>query len=239
MIHLMDNDDPPPRERPSHAVLFERVSGCEHLDSEATILCVAFAALCKHDDAVLTQAVLQLAARAGPQRVAQLVRELCLQGIAYCGFPRSLHALFVLAPYVDVGCDLEPNTVQERATAGPQRERGIAHFESIYGDKSQALRAKIRALDPDFEGLVLDVAYGAILAREGIAARTRELLGVAGLAVLGHGAQLASHARGALRHGASLESVAEVLTCVGTFWPETPELEAFHDLVHALRPKTS
>ncbi|MCB9880732.1 MAG: carboxymuconolactone decarboxylase family protein [Planctomycetes bacterium] len=186
------------------------------LERRTRLLTIAFAALCHNDESILAASAERLQSCGDTAEVGRMLRELCLQGIAYCGFPRALHAMFVLGSFLDDDERSSPPVDREL-----RAQKGTTHFESIYGDKSEVLRSKIRALEPEFESLVIEIAYGAILSRDGIDARTRELLGVAGLSVLGHPAQLKSHAIGALRHGATTEELLEVLDTVKRVWPDT------------------
>ena len=57
-------------------------------------------------------------------------------------------------------------------------------------------------------------AYGRVRARPGLPADRRELLAVAALAALGQERQLASHARGSLRVGASAAELSATLDAV-------------------------
>lgn len=194
------------------------------LTSELRLQVAMFAALCRADDDVLLEAYRRTSsATADPSRLAVVAREICLQGIAYCGFPRALHALFLLGDSLP---SLAPTELEGRTRdAESALDVGWEHFASIYGGSAPKLRDKIHALDPAFERLVLEVAYGRLLAREGLDAKTRELLGVAGLSVLGHPTQMLSHAFGARRHGASDAEILESIETVEGLWPESGAAE--------------
>jgi alkylhydroperoxidase/carboxymuconolactone decarboxylase family protein YurZ len=62
-----------------------------------------------------------------------------------------------------------------------------------------------------FARAVLEQAYGRVLARDGLSAARREVLACAALTALGQDRQLASHARGAVRCGATPQEVEAVL----------------------------
>ncbi|MCA8971005.1 MAG: carboxymuconolactone decarboxylase family protein [Planctomycetes bacterium] len=201
---------------PDRTVDWDALEARAGLETRTRLLSIVFAALCRNDESILTVGAERLKAFGNSAQVGCWLRELCLQGIAYCGFPRALHAMFLLGVFLDDDVRARPSVDREQRS-----QRGATHFESIYGNKSEVLRSKIRALEPEFESLVIEIAYGAILSRDGIDARTRELLGVAGLTVLGHPAQLKSHAIGALRHGATTEELLEVLDTVARVWTDT------------------
>jgi 4-carboxymuconolactone decarboxylase len=67
---------------------------------------------------------------------------------------------------------------------------------------------------PDFARWIEEHAYGRVLARPGLSADRRELLSVAALAALGQERQLASHARGSLRCGATRAELDTALECI-------------------------
>ena len=79
---------------------------------------------------------------------------------------------------------------------------------------------------PDFARWILEHAYGRVLARPGLSADRRELLAVAALAALGQDRQLASHARGAVRCGASVAEVLAALECLRGLVPDERRLAA-------------
>lgn len=138
-------------------------------------------------------------------------REAVLQAHVFAGFPRVVEAYGVLARCGGLGTPLP-----EEVLAEPDRpERGRALFERIYGERSDAIRSDLAAGHPDFAAFVESHAYGRILSRPGLEPAQRELLAVAALAALGQDRQLASHARGARRCGASSAEVHAALEAVG------------------------
>jgi 4-carboxymuconolactone decarboxylase len=137
-------------------------------------------------------------------------RECVLQAHVFAGFPRVVEAYGVLAACGGLG---QP-AAEEILGESDEHERGRALFERIYESDAQKVRAMLRAGHPDFERWIEGHAYGRILSRPGLEPRVRELLAVAGLAALGQDRQVASHARGALRCGASSSEVAEVIEAI-------------------------
>jgi len=134
-------------------------------------------------------------------------REALLQVHLFAGVPRQVEALGVLGECGGLG---EPDADEARAEKDV-RARGRALFERIYAEDAQAVRAMLAAQHPRFADWVEEHAYGKVLSRGGLAADRRELLAVAALASLGQERQLMSHARGALRCGASREELLATL----------------------------
>jgi alkylhydroperoxidase/carboxymuconolactone decarboxylase family protein YurZ len=134
-------------------------------------------------------------------------REALLQAHLFAGFPRLVEAYGVLARAGGLG-----RLEEGEALAEPdQCARGRELFERIYAGESDRVRAILSAAHPDFARWIEGHAYGRVLAREGLAADRRELLAVAGLAAQDQQRQLASHARGALRLGATRAELEETL----------------------------
>lgn len=137
-------------------------------------------------------------------------RETVLQTHIFAGFPRTVEAYGVLASAGGLGV-LEPD---ERDGASDFGERGARLFERIYAERATEVRATLASGHPDFAEWIERHAYGRVLARPGLSPAQRELLAVVALAALGQDRQLASHARGAVRCGATAAEVAGVLECV-------------------------
>ena len=130
-------------------------------------------------------------------------REAVLQAHLFAGFPRVVEALSVLGAHGGLG---EPAADEVRAEPDlPQR--GTELFDRIYGDHADRVRRFLSAAHPDFADWVAGHAYGRVLTRPGLPADRRELLAVAALAATDQDRQLASHARGSLRCGATVEEV--------------------------------
>lgn len=141
------------------------------------------------------------------------LREALLQCHLFCGVPRTIAALDALG---DAGLRLADGAdgPRESAETVPPLGAGAAMFDRIYGDGADAVRAHLERLEPTFARWVAEHAYGRVLARPGLDAAERELLAVAMLAATGHDRQLASHARGAVRCGASAEDATSILEAV-------------------------
>lgn len=130
-----------------------------------------------------------------------VLREGALSAHLFCGFPRAIEAFRRLDEAA--GGLAEP--VDE-----PDSGKGFSGkslFERIYGEQAAPVRGILRRFHPVLEEAVLEDAYGRILARPRLEARTRELLAVCALTAGRLPLQLESHLRGALRCGAALEDV--------------------------------
>ena len=137
-------------------------------------------------------------------------REALLMVHLFGGVPRQVEAAALLASEGGLG-ELEAGELEDESV---DVARGSALFDRIYGDDSRAVRAMLAKGHPQFERWVLRHAYGRVLARPGLDASRRELLAVVALAALGQERQLAGHARGALRCGATREEIEEALDAV-------------------------
>jgi alkylhydroperoxidase/carboxymuconolactone decarboxylase family protein YurZ len=135
-------------------------------------------------------------------------REALLMVHVFAGFPRGVETFDALAAVGGVGTP-GPEELVDTTPGG-----GNELFARIYADATDDVRRHLDRHQPLFARWVLEHAYGRVLARPGLAADRRELLACAALAVLGQDRQLAGHARGAVRCGATPEEVADVLDAV-------------------------
>ena len=142
-------------------------------------------------------------------------REAVLQTHLFAGFPRLVQAFGVIAEEGGLG-EVAPEEVEAPAL---DSQRGARLFDDIYGGGADTVRELLDGYHRDFATWIAEHAYGRVLARPGLSARKRELLAVCALAALGQDRQLASHARGALRCGATLEEVEAALDCADALIP--------------------
>lgn len=142
-------------------------------------------------------------------------REALLQVHLFAGFPAVVEAFARLERVGGLGA-LEPD---ESLVEPDLPERGAELFTRIYGDHAARVRGFLEAAHPQLGAWVLGHAYGRVLTRPGLAARERELLAVAALALRGPARQLASHLRGAVACGASAADVAKVFARLEVFAP--------------------
>ena len=148
----------------------------------------------------------------GPDRAW---RECVLQTHLFAGFPRLVEAFGVLEEVGGVGVPDAGEVEGERELDGSSREdRGGQLFERIYGAEAPGLRTTLSGFHADFGDWILQHAYGRVLSRPGLSSARRELLAACALAALGQDRQLASHARGSLRCGATFEELMHAFDCV-------------------------
>ena len=139
------------------------------------------------------------------------MEEAALQLVPYGGFPRAIELLTLLAARRP-----GPATVEAEAPAPrPQTvQAGHSVFVQVYGDNADKVLAGLDQLLPGFAPLVLEQAYGRILARPQLKLGERELLAVAALGLAALAAPLGSHVRGALLNGFPPGAVQDtLLTC--------------------------
>jgi 4-carboxymuconolactone decarboxylase len=142
------------------------------------------------------------------------VEEIILQSYLFAGFPRTLNAMRVWR-----SVSKRPAPAREPAESGSDLEmwrgRGEETCEIVYGDSYDKLRKNVLELHPVLEDWMIVDGYGKVLARPGVALKTRELCVVAACAVSGQQRQLHSHLYGALNAGAPVSEVRAVLDALG------------------------
>lgn len=104
----------------------------------------------------------------------------------------------------------------EGATEASSSQQGGVR-QRLWGDQAEAIERSLQALDPDLAALVTGVVYETVLARPGLDLKTRELLAVTALISVGGEGELKTHLRGALRCGATLEELREVIVQAAMF----------------------
>jgi len=156
--------------------------------------------------------VVRLRRSAAPGEPDRRWRETVLQVHVFAGFPRLVELYGVLESCGGLG-PFDPDEIAG-GDSGDDRDRGRALFEQIYRDDAPAVRDMLARHHPDFARWIAEHAYGGVLSRGGRPADRRELLAVVALAALGQERQLASHARGAMRCGATRAELDGALDCV-------------------------
>ena len=137
-------------------------------------------------------------------------REVALMVHVFAGVPRAVEAYGQIEAAGGLGRP-DPDELIEPDPAAKTPSDGEALFARIYAESTEDVRAMLSRGHPLFARGVLDYAYGRILCRPGIRPDRRELYACAALAVMGQERQLASHARGAIRCGATQDEVLAVI----------------------------
>lgn len=167
-------------------------------------LCVLFGAAVMGNWARLRQLRVELPG----EEVNRSLREALLQVHLFAGVPRAVESWAVILEAGGAG------TPEPAELAGAAPGAGLELFGRIYGSDTQAVMAMLTRQHPSHAQWVLEHAYGQVLAREGLSARMREVLACVALALTGQERQFTSHARGALRCGATREELLEALEAV-------------------------
>ncbi|MCK5941461.1 MAG: carboxymuconolactone decarboxylase family protein [Planctomycetes bacterium] len=135
------------------------------------------------------------------------VEETLLQCVLFCGFPRVITAW----EHFD-GAWPPPSPPSGGGLPKPaQLPAGRDLFATIYGENDAPVREMLQRYHGELHDFVLESAYGRILTRPGLDARTRELVAIGVLAAQNQKRQFAGHARGAQHLGADQEELREVL----------------------------
>ncbi|MBL8765905.1 MAG: carboxymuconolactone decarboxylase family protein [Planctomycetes bacterium] len=145
----------------------------------------------------------------------------------FAGFPRAIEAFAVVEDAVLRSGRSWPRVAEpERAPTDASRlDDGWSAFARIYGAQADRVRARLAAFAPAFERAVLEDAYGRVLSRPGLDARTRELMSVCALTALDLPRQLHSHLKGALACGATVDDLTEMVNLAADLvaaWPTKP-----------------
>ena len=109
-----------------------------------------------------------------------------------------------------------------------QYERGLATRRQVMGDDfvERALASTTPFTEPIQQHISRN-AWGDVWQRPGLELKTRSLVTVAMLAALGRQHELKGHVRGALRNGASVEEIQEVLLHAAVYCGVPCAVEAF------------
>lgn len=96
----------------------------------------------------------------------------------------------------------------DKIAEGARLRRQVVGAE--YVDKGD----RAAAADPymkNFRDYTVEHCWGAVWVRPGLELKTRSMLNIAMLSVMGHWPELAIHTRGALNNGVTEEEIAEIL----------------------------
>ena len=195
-------------------------------DEKAARLARLFTAICLGEfDEV--RAIRRAAPAGEPDRAW---REAVLQTHLFCGFPRLVQAYGIIDSEGGLG-EPEPEEYELEADTGA---RGAALFDEIYTSAAEKMRARLSEFRPDFAAWVLEHAYGRVLSRPGLDPALRELLSICALAALDQPAQFESHARGALRLGATQSELQSALDVAAALAP-TAHIDRARSAARALK----
>ena len=105
--------------------------------------------------------------------------------------------------------------------------RGLAKMREIFGPEAETAVKALAATSPDLARYLVEFPFGDIYPRPSLDAKTREMLTVAALTVLGYPqAELKDHIRGALNVGCGREEIIEIITQMAVYAGFPAALEA-------------
>ena len=106
-------------------------------------------------------------------------------------------------------------------------ERGLAKMQEMLGPGIDSALKSLATTSPDLERCLVEFPFGDIYSRPGLDLKTREMLTVAALTVLGYPqAELRDHIRGALNVGCTPGEVLEIILQMAVYAGFPAALEA-------------
>jgi 4-carboxymuconolactone decarboxylase len=107
-------------------------------------------------------------------------------------------------------------------------ETGLGIRKSVVGaEYVDRAMAAADAFNQDFQNMVTEYCWGGAWGREGLSRRDRSLLNLAMLSALNRPQEFKLHFKGALKNGASLVEIREVLLQVAVYCGIPAGVEAF------------
>ena len=112
-------------------------------------------------------------------------------------------------------------------TNDPRYVRGREQMHTMFGSGVSAALDKLAETSPDLANHLVKFPFGDIYSRPGLDLKTREMLTVAALTVLGFAqGELKDHIRGALRVGCTRDEVTEIILQMAVYAGFPAALEA-------------
>jgi 4-carboxymuconolactone decarboxylase len=106
-------------------------------------------------------------------------------------------------------------------------ERGLAKMREMFGTGIDSALKSLAATSPDLVRCLVEFPFGDVYPRPGLDLKTREMLTVAALTVLGYPqAELKDHIRGALNVGCTRDEILEVILQMAVYAGFPAALEA-------------
>ena len=106
-------------------------------------------------------------------------------------------------------------------------EQGLAKMRGIFGPEVDTALKSLAATSPDLVRYLVEFPFADIYTRPGLDLKTREMLTVAALTVLGYPqAELRDHIKGALHVGCTREEVLEIIIQMAVYAGFPAALEA-------------
>ena len=106
-------------------------------------------------------------------------------------------------------------------------DRGLDRMRAIFGAGIESALQGLAATSPDLARCLVEFPFGDIYPRPGLDVKTREMLTVAALTVLGYPqAELNEHIRGALNVGCTRDEILEIILQMAVYAGFPAALEA-------------
>jgi 4-carboxymuconolactone decarboxylase len=106
-------------------------------------------------------------------------------------------------------------------------DRGLGRMRAIFGPGIDSALQGLAATSPDLARCLVEFPFGDIYPRPGLDVKTREMLTVAALTVLGYPqAELREHIRGALNVGCTRDEILEIILQMAVYAGFPAALEA-------------
>jgi 4-carboxymuconolactone decarboxylase len=106
-------------------------------------------------------------------------------------------------------------------------DRGLAKMREMFGTGIDSALKSLAATSPDLVRCLVEFPFGDIYSRPGLDLKTREILTVAALTVLGYPqAELKDHIRGALNVGCTHDEILEIILQMAVYAGFPAALEA-------------
>lgn len=106
-------------------------------------------------------------------------------------------------------------------------DRGLATMRTIFGPGIDAALQTLVATSPDLARCLAEFPFADIYPRPGLDLKTREMLTIAALTVLGYAqAELKDHIRGALNVGCTQDEILEIILQMAVYAGFPAALEA-------------
>ena len=106
-------------------------------------------------------------------------------------------------------------------------DRGLAKMREMFGTGIDSALTSLAATSPDLVRCLVEFPFGDIYPRPGLDLKTREMLTVAALTVLGYPqAELKDHIRGALKVGCTQDEILEIILQMAVYAGFPAALEA-------------
>jgi 4-carboxymuconolactone decarboxylase len=106
-------------------------------------------------------------------------------------------------------------------------DRGLGTMRTIFGPGIDAALESLAASSPDLARCLVEFPFADIYPRSGLDLKTREMLTIAALTVLGYPqAELRDHIRGALNVGCGRDEILEIILQMAVYGGFPAALEA-------------